>query len=199
MAYLAPMVNFAPQEGYVIVVTGPMFCGKTTELIRLLVRAEVAGKKIAIFKPATDDRDADDAIVSRHGFSHSAYPVHASTEIPVLVEEGGYDLVAIDEAQFFDDGIIAIVEQLAADGKQVVVAGLDLTYRREPFGAMAELMVRAEFVEKLQAVCHRCGGPAFFTQRLIDGKPAPFSGETVLVGDLESYEARCRHCYEPGE
>lgn len=174
-----------------------MYCGKSSELIRLMVRAEVAGKKVAIFKPAVDDRDADDAVVSRHGNSFPAFPVSSSTE--VLAMASAYDVIAIDEAQFFDEGIVAVVEELAEGGSWVIVAGLDLDFRRQPFGSMAELMVRAEFVEKLQAVCHRCGGPAFFTQRLVDGKPAPFTGETVLVGDLESYEARCRACYEPGE
>lgn len=167
----------------------------STELIRLLVRAEVAGKRVGVFKPTIDTRDGS-AVASRHGMNFEAESVGKASEI---LEKGKlYDLVAIDEAQFFDPEIVSVVEKLAEAGKWVIVAGLDLDFRREPFGSMGELMARAEFVEKLQAVCQRCGGPAFFTQRLINGEPAPFSGDTVLVGDAEDYEARCRACFEKG-
>ena len=107
-------------------------------------------------------------------------------------------VVGIDEVQFFEPGIVHAALALAEGGARVICAGLDQDFRREPFGALPELLSRAEFVDKLQAVCHRCGGPATTTQRLLDGRPAPYSGETIVVGALDSYEARCRDCHEPG-
>lgn len=111
----------------------------------------------------------------------------------------GFDVVGIDEVQFFPAEVTAAAFALAEAGARVVAAGLDQDFRRLPFGPMPELLARAEFVDKLQAVCHRCGGPATTTQRLVDGRPAPYSGETIVVGAREQYEARCRDCHEPGE
>ena len=111
----------------------------------------------------------------------------------------GYDAVGIDEVQFFDGGVVDAIDALVSDGARVVAAGLAQDFRGQPFGAMPTLLCVAEFVDKLEAVCHRCGGAATMTQRLVDGRPAPFGGETIQVGALDSYEARCRACFEPGE
>jgi thymidine kinase len=124
--------------------------------------------------------------------------VTAGSSDDVLRLAGGYDAVGIDEVQFFDSGIVEAVDALVGRGARVVAAGLAQDFRAEPFGSMPTLLCIADFVDKLEAVCHRCGGPATLTQRLLDGKPAPFGGETVQIGALDSYEARCRACYEPG-
>jgi thymidine kinase len=183
-------------EGRLEVVSGPMFSGKSEELIRRLTRSLIARQRVRLFKPALDDRYALSEVVSHAGVRMPATPVAASREIVRLAAEA--DVVGIDEAQFFDQGVARIAHELADAGKRVVCAGLDLDFRREPFGPMPELLARAQSVTKLQAVCHRCGGDAIFTQRLLDGRPAPFSGETVLLGALDSYEARCLDCYEVG-
>jgi len=116
----------------------------------------------------------------------------------VLRLAGGYQAIGIDEVQFFDDGIVGVIGQLVDRGARVVAAGLAQDFRGLPFGPLPELLAHAEFVDKLQAVCHRCGGPATMTQRLVDGQPAPADGATIVVGALDSYEARCRACFEPG-
>ncbi|HVR13243.1 MAG TPA: thymidine kinase [Gaiellaceae bacterium] len=191
------MIRIPPQRGgWLEVICGPMFSGKSEEMIRRLRRAEIAGQRIVIFKPRIDDRyDATD-VVSHAGARMQAVPVSSVAEIPALAKE--FDVVGIDEAQFLGDGVVATALDLADRGVRVIVAGLDQDFRRLPFGPMPELLTHAEFVDKLQAVCHRCGGPATTTQRLVDGVPAPYSGETVVVGAAEQYEARCRGCHEPG-
>ena len=133
-------------------------------------------------------------VTKRYGGRNAA----AESSREVLRLAAGYDVVGVDEAQFFDDGIVEVVQELVVRGARVVVAGLDTDFRHEPFGCMPTLLAIAELVDKLQAVCHRCGGTATRTQRLVDGRPAPFSGETIVVGALDSYEARCTACYEPG-
>jgi thymidine kinase len=178
------------------VICGPMFSGKSEEMIRRLRRAEIAGQRVVIFKPRIDDRfDASD-IVSHAGARMSGAPVSSVAEL--VARARGYEVVGIDEVQFFETAIVGAALGLADDGVRVVVAGLDQDFRRLPFGPIPELLSPAEFVDTLQAVCHRCGGPATTTQRLVDGLPAPYSGETVLVGAAEQYEARCRACHEPG-
>jgi thymidine kinase len=173
-----------------------MFSGKSEELIRRLRRAEIAGQKALVVKPAVDDRYDVGNVVSHAGASMRA--VTAASSADVLRLAGGYDAVGIDEVQFFDEGIVDTVNALVGRGARVVVSGLAQDFRAQPFGAMPTLLCIAEFVDKLEAVCHRCGGAATLTQRLLDGKPAPFDGETVQIGALDSYEARCRACYEPG-
>ncbi len=173
-----------------------MFSGKSEEMIRRLRRAEIAGQRVVIFKPRIDDRyDAAD-VVSHAGARMQAVPV--STVAEVVEHVLGFDVVGIDEVQFFEPAIVSTALELADGGVRVVVAGLDQDFRRLPFGPIPDLLSYAEFVDKLQAVCHRCGGPATTTQRLVDGRPAPYSGETVVVGAAEQYEARCRGCHEPG-
>ena len=174
-----------------------MFSGKSEEMIRRLRRAEIAGQRVVIFKPRIDDRyDASD-VVSHAGVRMRGVAVGGVAE---LVERArGFEVVGIDEIQFFEPEILGAALALADGGLRVVAAGLDQDFRRRAFGVMPELLAHAEFVDKLQAVCHRCGGPATTTQRLVDGRPAPYSGATIVVGANEQYEARCRDCHEAGE
>jgi thymidine kinase len=191
------VIRIPPQRGgWLEVICGPMFSGKSEEMIRRLRRAEIAGQRVIIFKPRIDDRfDAAD-VVSHAGARMRGVPVSGVAEL--VSRARGFEVVGIDEVQFFEPSAVPASLELAESGVRVVVAGLDQDFRRLPFGPMPELLSHAEFVDKLQAVCHRCGGPATTTQRLVDGKPAPYSGETVVVGAEEQYEARCRDCHEPG-
>ncbi|TML70100.1 MAG: thymidine kinase [Actinobacteria bacterium] len=186
-----------PQRGgWLEVICGPMFSGKSEEMIRRLRRAEIAGQRVVIFKPRIDDRyDADD-VVSHAGVRMRGVPVGSVAEL--VARAAGHDVVGIDEVQFFETSVVGAALALADGGTRVVAAGLDQDFRRLPFGPMPELLTHAEFVDKLQAVCHRCGGPATTTQRLVGGVPALYSGDTIVVGAAEQYEARCRDCHEPG-
>ena len=191
------MIRTQPQRGgWLEVICGPMFSGKSEELIRRLRRAEIAGQRALVVKPALDDRYDVGHVVSHAGATMRAVTAEASVDIPRLT--AGYDAIGIDEVQFLDDGVVEAIEQLVSRGSRVVAAGLAQDFRGLPFGSMPTLLCVAEFVDKLEAVCHRCGGPATMTQRLVDGRPAPFGGETIQVGALDSYEARCRACFEPG-
>jgi thymidine kinase len=191
------MIRTQPKGGgWLEVVCGPMFSGKSEELIRRLRRAEIAGQRALIVKPTVDDRYDVGHVVSHAGARMRAVTADASADVPRLAQ--GYDAVGIDEVQFFDEDIVDAIDSLVRRGTRVVAAGLAQDFRGLPFGAMPTLLCVAEFVDKLEAVCHRCGGPATMTQRLVGGQPAPFSGETVVIGALDSYEARCRGCYQPG-
>ena len=192
------MIRLFPERGgWLEVVCGPMFSGKSEELIRRLRRAEIAGQRALIVKPRIDDRYDIGHVVSHAGAKMRAVAISRPEDIAGLAD--GYDVVGIDEVQFFPDAIVPAIDLLVERGSRVVVAGLDQDFRGLPFGAMPELMCRAELVDKLQAVCHRCGGPATMTQRLLDGRPAPADGATIVVGALDSYEARCRACHELAE
>ena len=191
------MIRTQPHRGgWLEVVCGPMFSGKSEELIRRLRRAEIAGQRALVVKPALDDRYEVGHVVSHAGAKMRAVAAESSADVPRLA--AGYDAVGIDEVQFFDAAIVEAIETLVERGTRVVAAGLAQDFRGLPFGAMPTLLCVAEFVDKLEAVCHRCGGPATMTQRLVDGTPAPFGGATIQVGALDSYEARCRACFEPG-
>ena len=191
------MIRNVPERGgWLEVVCGPMFSGKSEELIRRLRRAEIAGQRVLIVKPRIDDRYDVGHVVSHAGAKMRAAAAGSPRDVLRLAAD--HDVVGIDEVQFFDPGIVAVVQELVSDGLRIVTAGLDTDFRGEPFGSMPTLLAISEFVDKLQAVCHRCGGTATRTQRLVDGRPAPFSGETIQVGALDSYEARCAACYEPG-
>lgn len=186
------------KEGWIEVITGCMFAGKTEELIRRINVLQFAKKKIVVFKPSIDNRYSVDKVVSHAGTSVESYAIKESKEILNLV--GDAEVIAIDEIQFFDDEIVDICNHLADQGKRVMCAGLDMDFRGEPFSVMPRLMTLAEFVTKLTAVCTECGAPATRTQRIIDGKPANFNDPVILVGASESYEARCRHCHNvPGK
>ena len=184
------------KEGWLEVICGCMFAGKTEELIRRINVLSYAKKKIVIFKPRIDNRYSDTKIVSHSGASVDCIVVDNSHDILAYVNShNDVEVVAIDEVQFFDEKIVNVCDYLADLGKRVMVAGLDKDFRGEPFGVMPELLTRAEFVTKLTAVCAKCGAPATRTQRLINGKPASFNDPIVLVGATEHYEPRCRHCH----
>ncbi len=185
------------REGWIEVICGCMFAGKTEELIRRINVLSFAKKKIIIFKPKIDDRYSSTQIVSHAGRSIDCITIDKANEmLDYLKKEEDVDVVAIDEVQFFDEDVVAICDYLADQGKRVMVAGLDKDFRGEPFGVMPELLTRAEFVTKLTAVCAKCGAPATRTQRLINNEPASFHDPIVLVGATEHYEPRCRHCHK---
>jgi thymidine kinase len=184
------------QEGWVEVVSGVMFSGKSEELLRRVRRALIARKRVQVFKSHLDDRYAGVFRISSHdGAELDAQPVSTSVQIAELVRPDT-QVVAIDEAQFLDDGVVGVVNALADRGVRVIVAGTDMDFRGEPFGPMPLLLAIAEKVDKLHAICVVCGDLATRNQRLIDGKPAPAEGPTIQVGGAESYEARCRKCHE---
>lgn len=184
--------------GWIELVCGSMFSGKTEELIRRLVRADIARQKIQVFKPSLDNRYHAAKVSSHRGSFYEATVVQKAVEIMELVEDDT-NLVGIDEVQFFDWEIADICDKLANRGLRVILAGLDLDFRGEPFGPMPLLMAQAELVEKFQAICLVCGAPATRTQRLIDGRPAHYDDPIIMVGANEVYEARCRKHHEvPG-
>jgi thymidine kinase len=186
-------------RGWVEVVCGSMFSGKTEELIRRVRRAQIARQKVQVFKPVIDDRYGVQKITSHNGLYVEALPVVNAEAILDLVEPDT-TVVAVDEVQFFDWQIARVCSELAERGLRVIVAGLDMDFRGEPFGPMPVLMAEAEMVDKLQAICISCGSPASRTQRLIDGRPASYGDPVILVGASEVYEARCRHCHQvPGK
>jgi thymidine kinase len=171
-----------------------MFSGKTEELIRRLHRAQIARQRVQVFKQALDQRYSEASIASHNGLEEKAIPVRDSIELRALIDKNA-DVVAIDEVQFFDKSIVELCEELADSGKRVICAGLDMDFRGEPFGPLPDLLAIAEQVDKLQAICVVCGGPASRSQRLIDGRPAYYEDPTVLVAAAEVYEARCRGCH----
>ena len=181
-------------HGWIEVVAGPMYSGKTEELIRRIRRAEIAKQKVQVFKPEIDNRYSKQDVVSHAGDKIQSVPVKSSKEIlKKLLDDT--DVIGIDEAQFFDDSLVEIVSKIANNNRRVICAGLDMDFKGEPFGPMPKLMAIAEFVDKIQAVCMVCNNPATRTQRLINGKPAKKSDPVVLIGAQESYEARCRKCH----
>jgi thymidine kinase len=182
-------------QGSIEVVCGSMFSGKTDELIRRLVRATIAKQKVQVFKPAIDIRYAVEKVASHTGSTFDATPVEKAADIYSKLEKDT-TVVGIDEAQFFDPEIVSISQTLAGRGVRVLVAGLDMDFRGEPFGAMPSLMAEAEDVLKLHAICMVCGGDASRTQRLVNGKPARYDEPIVIVGASELYEARCRLHHE---
>lgn len=187
---------YRPKDhGCIEVVCGPMYSGKSEELIRRIRRAEIAKQKVQVFKPTIDDRYDKQDIVSHRGDKIQGIPVSRSEDILNYLDEDT-EVIGIDEVQFFDDGIVKVVNYLADNNKRVIVAGLDTDFRGEPFNVMPQLMAIAEFVDKITAICMKCGNPATKTQRLIDGKPADYNDPIVLIGAKESYEARCRNCHE---
>jgi thymidine kinase len=183
------MDGLSPRGGWIEVITGGMFSGKSEELIRRVRRAEIARQRVQIFKPGIDSRFDVKRIVSRDNRGIDAIAVNNATEVRANVVIG-VKVVGIDEVQFFDDHIVDVCMELADAGVRVIVAGLDQDYLRRPFGPMPHLLAIAEYVSKMHAVCVRCGGPAHYTQRVSGGD------SQIEIGD-GSYEARCRMCYEP--
>lgn len=184
-------------SGWIEVVTGSMFSGKTEELLRRLRRAEIAGQNVAVFAPALDDRYGEATVGSHEGrkWDATAIDTEDGGEWAIVDELDGEEVVAIDEANFFSPTLVEVCDHLAEDARRVIATGLDQTYRGEPFEPVPQLMAHAEYVDKLQAICAVCGEPATRTQRLVDGEPAHVDDPTILVGADESYEARCRNCH----
>lgn len=184
------------KPGWIEVISGVMFSGKSEELIRRVRRAVIARKKVQVFKSHLDARYAGLYTISSHdGVTVEAEPIDSSEQLLRGVRPGT-EVVAVDEVQFLDDRIVDVVNVLADRGVRVVVAGTDVDFRGLPFGAMPTLLCIAEVVDKFQAICVVCGGPATRNQRLVNGQPAPWNSPTIMVGGRESYEARCRHCHQ---
>jgi thymidine kinase len=191
-------VDMKHLHGSIEVVCGSMFSGKTDELIRRMRRAVIARQKVQVFKPSVDVRYALEKVTSHAGADFDAIPVEKSENILDKLD-ADTTVVGVDEAQFFDDGILEVTARMAEKGIRVLVAGLDQDFRGRPFGPMPMLMAMAERVDKLQAICMVCGEPASRTQRLVNGQPARFDDPVVIVGASEMYEARCRRHHEiPG-
>ena len=175
-------------SGIIEVICGPMFSGKTEELIRRLVRAQIAKKTVHIYKHSTDNRYSEDYIVSHNKNQIKCHSVNNTDQIINLSKN--IDIIGVDETQFFNESIIDACNQLANDGKRIIIAGLDRDYKAIPFGPMANLLAHADRITKLNAICMVCGNEASFSQRLTD------DNSQILVGESEKYEARCRNCYE---
>lgn len=188
------MVRIVPTRGgWLEVVCGPMFSGKSEELMRRLTRARIAGQRVELVRPLLDTRTPPDELVSHAGRRMRSRGVHRVEELLAL---RGVEVLGVDEVQFLGGPVADVLDALAERGVRVVCAGLDMDYRRRPWPVVQEILGRAEFVDKLQAVCLSCGGPATLTQRLgADGRPADPGGPTVSIGAAESYEARCRACH----
>ncbi|NQV36965.1 MAG: thymidine kinase [Candidatus Marinimicrobia bacterium] len=185
-------MTLTPQNaGWIEVICGSMFSGKTEELIRRLRRAQIAKMNIAIFKPKLETRYSADHIVSHNQLKMPSYLVDSPQEI--LIQGKDAEVIGIDEAQFFDNSLVDVCKQLALDKKRVLIAGLDTDYKGIPFGPMPELMCEADYLDKYRAICVKCGNPASYTQRT--------SADTnrIVLGETDIYEARCRDCYEPPE
>jgi thymidine kinase len=188
--------SFQLNGGWIEVIAGVMFSGKSEELIRRVRRSLIAKKRVQVFKSHLDNRYSGVFSVGSHdGQTIEAIPVDSSAQIALRLDPLA-KVVAIDEVQFLDDGIVALANSLANRGRRVILAGTDTDFRGEPFGPMPQLMCVAEVVDKLHAICVLCGAPATRNQRLIDGKPARYDSAQVMVGGAEAYEARCRNCHK---
>jgi thymidine kinase len=181
--------------GQITVICGSMFAGKSEELIRLARRALYAKKRVQVFKPALDKRYDEAMVVTHMGVKHEAAAVGSTAELESQIQPET-QVVAIEEAQFFDHSLVDLAVDLADNGRHVILAGLDQDFRRAPFGPMPALLAVADEVIKLRAICMKCGAPASHTYRVIDGKPAHKDDPIILIGATEAYEARCRDCYE---
>ncbi|WP_096592143.1 thymidine kinase [Halorubrum ezzemoulense] len=184
------------RSGWIEVISGSMFSGKTEELLRRLRRSGIAGQSVAVYTPAIDDRYGEATIGSHTGRQWEATVVDNEGDGPLdILDDDPAEVVAIDEANFFADALVEVCNALADRGSRVIVSGTDQTFRGEPFEPLPQLMATAEYVDKLQAICSVCGEPASRNQRLIEGEPAHVDDPTILVGAEESYEARCRDCH----
>ena len=193
-------MHYTPSGGWIELVCGSMFSGKTEELLRRIRRAEIARKKVQLFKPTIDNRYGLVRVASHDGIAREDAVVVCNAEDVLRRLEVDTEVVAVDEVQFFDETIADVCDHLADRGLRVIAAGLDQDFHGEPFGPMPLLLARAERVDKLHAICVACGASASRTQRLIDGRPARYDDPVILVGGSESYEARCRNCHEvPGK
>jgi thymidine kinase len=189
--FLENTINSNKKKGWIEVICGSMFSGKTEELIRRMKRAKFAKQNVEIFKPGVDTRYDEEMVVSHDANEIHSTPVPSSSNIPILANN--VDVVGIDEAQFFDDGLVAVCNQLAANGVRVIVAGLDMDFKGIPFGPMPGIMASAEYVTKVHAICMRCGELAHHSHRIIDKE------ELVLLGEVDEYEPLCRHCFNEAD
>jgi thymidine kinase len=190
-------IQSTPQtlSGILEVICGPMFSGKSEELIRRLRRAKIAQQTTVTFKPHIDHRYGLEYVVSHDGNKVEAKPLQTVTDIITIVNEENAAVIGIDEAQFFSQDVVGVICTLVNTGKRVIVAGLDLDFRGAPFGCMPFLLAIADKVTKLQAICTQCGHDALFSQRLINGHPAKYDDPIIMIGAQEAYQARCRGCY----
>lgn len=189
------MNYYEGKPGWIEVICGPMFAGKTEELIRRVIRMDYAKKKYIIFKPTIDNRYSESEVVSHNKRKVNAICVTSSSEIDKYLTDE-HEAVIIDEVQFFDEAVVNKAHELAEKGMRVIVGGLDCDFRGVPFNNVAQLLARAEKVTKLTAICVCCGDEATKTQRIINGMPAKYDDPIILVGEKESYESRCRKCHE---
>jgi len=187
--FLETKANRSNKKGWIEVVCGSMFSGKTEELLRRVRRAQFAKQKIELFKPAMDTRYAETELVSHDSTAMPSTPVHNAAEILLYVSMETVEVVGIDEVQFFDEGIVEVCNKLANAGIRVIVAGLDMDYQGNPFGPMPKLMAIAEYVSKVHAICTRCGDLAHYSHRIVAGD------KQVLLGEKDAYEPLCRHCF----
>ncbi|ABW20120.1 Thymidine kinase [Alkaliphilus oremlandii OhILAs] len=192
------MVDFIEYSkgGSIEVIVGPMYAGKSEELMRRVNRCRIANLKVLSFKPAIDNRYSTNHITSHSGKQMECIPVSSPEEILGHLENKDFDVLAIDEVQFLGEDIVKICKDAADMGKRVICSGLDMDFRGEPFQVVPNLMAIAEYVTKLTAVCMKCKVPATRTQRIVNGKPAKYDDPIIMVGAKESYEARCRACHE---
>jgi len=183
------------KDGWIEVISGPMFAGKTEELLRRVKRLEYARKNIVVFKPLIDNRFSEGEVVSHNNNRTKSVNIAKAIDVFKYIDKTT-DVIAIDEVQFLDEEAVSIIEYLANQKKRVIVSGLDRDFRGEPFSFMPKLLANAEYVTKLTAICVKCGSPATRTQRIVNGKPAKYNDPIVLIGAEESYEARCRSCHK---
>ena len=188
-------MEFNSRLGWIEVICGPMFAGKSEELIRRIKRLEYAKKKVIVFKPLIDNRYSEDEVVSHNKRKTKCYNLASSKDVYKYITEDTY-AVAFDEVQFMDEGIINVCQELADKGIRVICAGLDNDFKGEPFSIMPQLLCLAEYVTKLTAICNVCGSNATRTQRIVNGIPASYDDPIIIVGASEAYEPRCRHCHE---
>lgn len=182
--------------GWIECICGSMFSGKSEELLRRIKRGVIAKQKVLLFKPSIDNRYEENMVSTHNGNSYESVNIDKAEQIYDYIIDKKYDIIGIDEVQFFDEKIVEVINKLADDGVRVIVAGLDMDFKAEPFHPMPEIMAVSEMVTKLHAVCNKCGKEASRSQRLIDGEPARYDDPIVVIGASESYEARCRHCHE---
>ncbi|MCH5179870.1 MAG: thymidine kinase [Erysipelotrichales bacterium] len=185
------------KTGWIEIICGPMFAGKSEELIRRVKRLEYAKKNTLVFKPKMDNRYSEDEIVSHSKLHTKSINIEKASDIYKYIKSGNkIDAIVIDEVQFLDSEIVEICSDLADKGIRVIAAGLDMDFRGEPFKNVPELLAKAEYITKLTAICVKCGAPATMTQRIVNGEPAKKDDPIVIVGASECYEPRCRHCHE---
>ena len=189
------VINTKNIQGKLEVICGPMFSGKSEELIRRLKRAIIAKQKVIAFKHELDKRKSLKEIASHDGRKTKAYPVETTSEIEKLITPD-INVICIDEIQFFSFNVVPLIHKFVREGKRVIVSGLDLDFRGMPFGCMPTLMALADSVLKLHAICTLCGNDAHYTQRFVNGKPAKFNDPLIVVGAQECYQARCRACHQ---